>query len=155
MAKADRISGIPWLLFSVFIIIESYRLGLGTLHQPGAGFLYFWSGIALGMMSLWILIRAWSSKRAEEPEVALFGGENILKILLVLVSLFLYAFFMEVVGFILITLFLFIFLLGIVEKRGWRFTVFVSVIVTVISYLIFEKWLQSQLPRGLLEFLRF
>ena len=50
---------------------------------------------------------------------------------------------------------LFLFLLGIIEKKRWFFTVFVSVAVTVVSYLIFEVWLRSQLPRGLLEFLRF
>jgi hypothetical protein len=50
---------------------------------------------------------------------------------------------------------LFLFLLGIIEKKKWSLTIFVSVAVTVASYLIFEVWLRSQLPRGLLEFLRF
>jgi hypothetical protein len=62
---------------------------------------------------------------------------------------------METVGFIPVTLLLFIFLLGIIDKKKWYYTVFVSITVTVISYLIFEIWLQSQLPKGLLGFLRF
>jgi uncharacterized membrane protein len=62
---------------------------------------------------------------------------------------------METVGFILVTLLLFIFLLGIIEKKRWFFTVFVSIVVTVIAYLIFEVWLKSQLPRGFLSSLRF
>jgi hypothetical protein len=37
MGKADRISGAFWLVFGLFISIESYRLGLGTLHKPGPG----------------------------------------------------------------------------------------------------------------------
>jgi putative tricarboxylic transport membrane protein len=155
MGRADRISGIPWLLLAVFVIIESYRMGLGTLHQPGPGFLYFWSGILLGILSLVILIRAWKREGKEEPQVPIFRGENILKVVLVLASVFLYAFAMERLGFIPVTLLLFIFLLGFVEKRGWLFTGFVSVLVTAIAYLIFEIWLQSQLPRGLLGFLRF
>jgi hypothetical protein len=85
----------------------------------------------------------------------IFGKENILKIILVLLSLFLYAFFMEALGFIPITLLLFIFLLGMIEKRRWVFTIFVSVAVTGISYLLFEIWLKSQLPKGILGFLRF
>ncbi|OGP61949.1 MAG: hypothetical protein A2170_13170 [Deltaproteobacteria bacterium RBG_13_53_10] len=154
MGKADRISGIPWFFFSVFIIVESYRMGLGDLHQPGPGFLYFWAAIGLAIMSLVVLIRGWSSKRAGEPEIALFGGDSILKVILVLIAVFLYAFFMEALGFIPITLLFFIFLLGFVEKKGLFFTAFVSVVVTVIAYLIFERWLQSQLPRGVLGFLR-
>jgi putative tricarboxylic transport membrane protein len=155
MGRADRISGIFWLLFSALVIIESYRLGLGTLHQPGPGFLFFWASIALGIMALVVLIRAWISQKDGEPKISIFGTQNTRKIILVLLSLFLYAILMETLGFILVTLLLFIFLLGIIEKKKWWFTVFVSVGVTVIAYLIFEIWLKSQLPKGLLGFLRF
>ncbi len=155
MGRADRISGIFWLCFAVLMIVQSYHLGLGTLHRPGPGFLFFWVNIVLGIMSLVVLIRAWAGKKGEGPPSAIFGRQNLLKIIFVLSSLFLYALLMETVGFIPVTLLLFIFLLGIIEKKRWYHTVFVSIVVTVISYLIFETWLQSQLPKGLLEFLRF
>ena len=80
---------------------------------------------------------------------------NIGKIILVLVSLFLYSLFMETLGFIPTTLLLFIFLLGVVEKKKWFFTISTSVVVTALTYLIFEIWLKSQLPKGFLESLRF
>jgi len=155
MKKADQISGIFWLFFSAFICIESYRLGLGSLHQPGPGFIFFWTAFVMGILSIAVLIPAWTRKKTGKPEGPIFGKENVLKIILVLFSLFLYAFFMETLGFIPITLLLFIFLLGIIEKKRWSLTIFVSVVVTGISYLIFEVWLKSQLPRGLLESLRF
>jgi len=137
------------------MIIQSYHLGLGTLHKPGPGFLFFWVNIVLGIMSLVVLIRAWVGKKGEGPQSAIFGRQNVSKIIFVLLSLFLYALLMETIGFIPVTLLLFIFLLGMIEKKKWYYTLFVSIVVTVISYLIFETWLQSQLPRGLLEFLRF
>ena len=155
MRKADQISGIFWLFFSVFISIESYRLGLGTLHQPGPGFLFFWTAAAMGILSVAIIVRAWTGRKGEEPENAIFGKENALKIILVLLALFLYAFFMETLGFIPITLLLFIFLLGMIEKKRWGFAVWVSVVVTGISYVVFEIWLKSQLPKGILESIRF
>ena len=155
MGRADRISGIFWLLFAIFVGIQSYRLGLGTLHKPGPGFLYFWTSIALGIMSLVVLIQAGISKKAGVPEISIFGKQNMLKIALVLISVFLYALLMETLGFIPVTLLLFIFLLGVIEKKRWSFTIFVGVVVTVISYLIFETWLRSQLPKGFLEFVRF
>jgi putative tricarboxylic transport membrane protein len=155
MNKADRISGIFWLLFSAFISIESYRLGLGNLHQPGPGFIFFWTAFVMGILSIAVLIPAWTREKTGEPKAPIFGKENVLKIILVLLSLFLYAFFMETVGFILITLLLFIFLIGIIEKKRWGLTIFVSVAVTGISYLVFEIWLKSQLPKGFLGFLRF
>jgi len=155
MGRADRISGIFWFLFSVFISIDSYRMGLGTLHQPGPGFLFFWTAVVMGILSIVTFVRAWMGKKAEEPESSIFGKENVLKIIFVLFSLFLYAFFMETLGFIPVTLLLFIFLLRMIEKKRLSFTIFVSVVVTGTSYLIFEIWLKSQLPKGLLEFLRF
>jgi putative tricarboxylic transport membrane protein len=139
----------------VFISIESYRLGLGNLHQPGPGFIFFWTAVAMGVLSIAVFVRARTGKKTGEPGGPIFGKENALKIIFVLLALFLYAFFMETLGFIPITLLLFIFLLGTIEKKRWGFAVLVSVVVTGVSYLVFEIWLKSQLPKGLLGFLRF
>ncbi len=152
MGKVDRISGSFWLIFAVIVSIESYRLGLGTLHRPGPGFLYFWTGIFLGIMSLVILIRARGIKKIGKSEEPIFGSVNVMKIILILLSLFLYALLMERLGFILITLLLFVFLLGVIEKKGWFFTIFLSFAVTGVTHLIFDIWLKSQLPRGFLGF---
>jgi putative tricarboxylic transport membrane protein len=147
MGKADRISGIFWLVFAVVVIIESYRLGLGTLHQPGPGFLFFWAAIMLGIMALGILIRAGVNKPSRESQILNLRKLNIGKVILVLASLFLYSLLMEKLGFILTTVMLFIFLLGVVEKKKWLFTIFTSVIVTALTYVVFEIWLKSQLPK--------
>ena len=155
MSKADRISGIFWLIFALFVSIESYRLGLGTLYHPGPGFLFFWAAIVLGIMSLIILVRAWRNRESEEARNHHFGKLNIKKMILVMISVLLYALLMEKLGFIPITFLLFIFLLGVVEKKKWFFTIFTSVLVTGLTYLIFEIWLKSQLPKGFLESLRF
>ncbi len=154
MGKADRISGTFLLLFAIFMAILSYRLGLGTLHKPGPGFLFFWTSVTLGALSMVVFIRA-GGKGDRGTQGPVFEKENLGKASLVLAICFLYAIFMEIVGFIPVTLMLFLFLLGVIEKKRWTLTVFVSVVVTVISYLIFEVWLQSQLPKGILESFRF
>lgn len=152
MGRADRISGAFWLCFSILVSIKSYDLGLGTLRKPGPGFLFFWTSIFLGIMSLVILKRAWSRGQIEPSKQTIYEKKNVLKIVLVLLSVFLYAIFMETVGFIPMTLIFFIFLLGMIEKKKWWLTTSVSIGVTGMAYLIFEVWLKSQLPRGLLGF---
>jgi putative tricarboxylic transport membrane protein len=152
MNKADKISGIFWLVFALIVIIESRRMGLGTLHRPGPGFLFFWAGILLAIMSLIILIRAWITQQEAGAGGFIFAGQNLAKIALVLISVFLYVLLMESLGFIVVTLLLFLFLLGIVEKRRWVVTIPTSLAVTVAAYLIFETALHSQLPKGLLGF---
>lgn len=157
MGKADRISGPFWFIFSVFISYESYKLGLGALRHPGPGFFFFWTGIVTASLSLVVIVRSFKKRPGEGEEAipSIFGKWNMTKLVLVLISLFLYALLMEWLGFLIVTLLLFIFLLGVIEKKRWPLAVMVSLIVTALSYLIFEVGLQSQLPKGLLEFLRF
>lgn len=155
MDKADRISGSFWLIFAVIVCIESYRLGLGTLRSPGPGFLFFWTGIVLSIMSLVLLSGVLRSKRAKDLKKPILGKVDLKKIILVLVSVFLYTLLMEILGFIPVTLLLFALLLGIIEKKGWLITIVTSVIVTFTAYLLFNTWLKTQLPKGLFGFLRF
>jgi len=155
MGRADRISGIFWLCFGILVSIESARLGLGTLHRPGPGFLFFYAGIFLSVMALIILVRAFTAKKADGKRENIFTGQNIRKALYVLIAVFLYALLMEKLGFIPVTLMLFLFILGIIEKKRWPVAIFTSVAVTIAAYLIFETALQSQLPKGILGFLRF
>jgi hypothetical protein len=146
--KADIISSLFWFCFSAFITVESYRLGLGTIRQPGSGFVFFWSSLALGFMSAVIFIRACVAGRTQAFGFSPFKAWNANKLLLVLISLFLYAVLIETLGFIVVTLLLFLFLLGVVERRKIRMTLLVSVLVTAFAYLIFEIFLESQLPKG-------
>jgi putative tricarboxylic transport membrane protein len=155
MGKSDRISGSFWLLFSLFISYESYKLGLGTVNQPGPGFLFFWTGIVVAILAITVIVKSLKKFSQEEVTDKAFGRSNVKKVVLVLAALFLYAFLMEWLGFFISTLLLFVFLLGVIEKKKWWFAVGVSVIVTILSYLLFETGLQSQLPKGILGFLKF
>jgi putative tricarboxylic transport membrane protein len=155
VGKSDRVSGSFWLIFSAVMSYESYKMGLGTLHQPGPGFLFFWTTVVMAILSATVVLRSLRKRPSEEAQGPAFGRKNVTKIVLVLISLLLYALLMERLGFLIVTLIFFIFLLVVVEKKRWSFAVLVSLIVTAVSYLVFEKALQSQLPKGLLEFLRF
>ena len=156
MSKADRISGYFWLFFGILVSVESARLGLGTLRRPGPGFLFFYAGIFVSIMALIILVRALAAKRkAKNVQEKIFGGENIRKAAYVLLAIFIYALLMDPLGFIPVTLLFFLFILGIIEKKRWIVAILTSVAVTAAAYLIFETALQSQLPKGILGFLRF
>ena len=155
MGKADRISGFFWFLFSLFASYQSYKLGLGTLYQPGPGFLFFWTGIVIGILSLTIILRSLKMRPGEGTEESIFEKRNVLKVIFVLLALLLYALLIDRLGFIIVTLLLFLFLLKVIEKKRWWFAILLSLMVTGLAYLLFETGLQSQLPKGLLEFLRF
>ena len=155
MNKADRISGLFWLFFGILVSIESARLGLGTLRRPGPGFLFFYAGIFVSTMALIILVRALTAKKLEGVREKIFALQSVRKAVYVLLAVFLYALLMEPLGFIPVTLLLFFFILRIIEKKRWAVATLTSIAVTAAAYLIFETALQSQLPKGILGFLRF
>lgn len=129
-------------------MVASYRLGLGSLRRPGPGFFFFWAGSFMAILALIVFAQAWAGrKRATAPET-LFPGKKILKVILVFASVFLYAVFIEWLGFLAVTFLLFIFLLGFMEKKGPAFTILTSLLVTATAYVIFNVLLKSQLPAG-------
>ena len=152
MRTADRISGTFWLIFALVTIVKAYGLGLGNLFQPGPGFLFFWVGILLAVLSLAIIIRPTGVKQGQEPSQPLFADINFTKIIQVLIAVFLYALLLESLGFVVVTTLFFFFVLGVVEKKGWLFTVLTGISVTGIAYLVFQVWLQTRLPEGILKF---
>jgi putative tricarboxylic transport membrane protein len=155
MGKADLWSGIFWLIFSLFASYQSYKLGLGALRQPGPGFLFFWTGIVIAILSVVVIVRSLRKRLTGEAQTPVVGRSNVAKVVFVLLALFVYALLMEWLGFLILTMLLFVFLLRVVERKPWWYALVVSLAITVAAYLVFEKALQSQLPKGLLDFLSF
>lgn len=147
MKNPDRWSSSFWLLFSIITCIESYRLGIGSFHNPGDGFLPFLTGIAFGIFSSILLIINLIKKENEDERV--FEKIKWKNVILVLVSLFIYAIVLEILGFVLSTLILIIALLRIIERRNWYIVIIIAVASALVSYAVFQLWLQSQLPKGI------
>jgi hypothetical protein len=49
MTKRDRITIYCFVVFSLFICEESWRLGLGNFNQPGPGFVPFGSAMIIAL----------------------------------------------------------------------------------------------------------
>jgi putative tricarboxylic transport membrane protein len=145
MVKADRWIGFLFALFSLYVCVESVRLGLGTYQQPGAGFVPFCAGVILGVLSLALIFLAFvrDAKKAET-------WHNPDRILMVFLAILGFTLLLEWLGFILSALLLIWFLLKVVERRGWSFSVGVALLVAGASYVVFDVWLRAQLPAGIL-----
>jgi putative tricarboxylic transport membrane protein len=92
------------------------------------------------------------SIRSAEDTVQQMGEMNWAKIALVLLSLLLYAFFLERLGFVLTTFFLLSFLLGWIEGTNWARSLAVASATVLASFAIFELWLKIRLPKGIFGF---
>jgi putative tricarboxylic transport membrane protein len=138
-----------WVLVGVLACYGANQLGRGSVAEPGAGFIFFWSGLVLMILSLIVLA---DSVRSSEDTVRRIPKINWPKITLVLFSLLLYAFFLERLGFVLTTFVLMSFLLGCIQGAGWFRSVCVASAAALTSYAIFELWLNIRLPKGIVGF---
>jgi len=92
------------------------------------------------------------SLRSSEEIVQETGEMNWVKIALVLLSLVLYAFFLERLGFVLTTIVLLTFLLGWIERTNWLRSLCVACAAALGNFAIFELWLKIRLPKGIFGF---
>jgi putative tricarboxylic transport membrane protein len=151
MKLYDQTSSLFWLLVSVAVFLESIRLGVGSLHNPGRGFLTFGASGILGILALILFIQA-SLRKPEAEREPLFAGKMWKRIVFVLTVLWLYAWVMPTVGYLISTFILMLLLFWVLEKKkiGWVFAS--SVLSTLLTYVVFSKWLNCQFPDGLLGF---
>ena len=154
MNRQDQLSSLVLFLIGLFIITASFSmLKIGSLLNPGPGLFPGLTGFLLIVFSLAILLRATFGHTSEEKGVrSLWAGLNWPKVLYTTGVLLIYAIALNMIGFLIMTLLLLIFLLRIVEPKKWKLTITVSILASVISYLIFDRILQVQLPRGFIGF---
>ena len=147
---SDKISGIFFLLLSGYVCMKSLQMGLGGWHKPGSGFLPFWSGVGLGILAVILLIQ---SIRQDKASAAHEDKEEtkLKPITMVLISLIGYIILLEPLGFLFTTVIFVGFLLKAIEKKGWILTIWVSLIVALSSYVVFEVLLGAELPKGIQE----
>ncbi len=151
MKSKDIISSLFWMIVGAGVSYGGYDLELGTLHDPGSGFIFFWVGLIMVGLSLSIFIRALKEK-GKAGEMRLIWSEvQWKKIVSVLVALFLYGYFFQTLGFILSAALLLVFLFKAVEPQRWSVAILGAVVSSLVAYVVFQVWLGSQLPKGLLD----
>jgi len=135
-------------LFAIFFAIGAYRLGLGSLERPGPGFIIFLASLVLLISSAYRLLFS----KGDIPLRLAFPRKGVKRVLLIIISLLLYAKLMPVGGYLLSTFMLTWFLLFLNGIKIHRALV-PSVMISLLSWYIFVK-LGCELPEGFVNFLR-
>jgi putative tricarboxylic transport membrane protein len=144
-------SSLVWLGLAIIICIGSLRLSLGSFQNPGPGFFPFIAGLVVGVLAATMYFQARraaaaSAKETKRPLWTNPGG--VKKVVLTTIALLVYAIGMGYLGFLISTFIFFVFLLRTIEPQRWGLVILESLLASGISYVIFEIWLQAQLPRG-------
>jgi putative tricarboxylic transport membrane protein len=152
MRNTDQSSGLFWLVVGIGIAISSLKYGFGTLDEPGPGFITFFAGAILIILSLSLFFSSFRDQKARTRLQTLWAGLDPGKVLYVIVLLVAYTFLLKPIGFLISTFFLLSLLFRIKGTYRLKTVFLMSLLVTVGSYIIFEIWLKAQLPKGVLGF---
>lgn len=149
MKAKESITAIVLLTFSLAISFQASRYPFGSVSKVGPGFVPFYLGIILAVLSIIILLRSILQPMEKSlPEKDVLGKRKLVRVSFVFFSMVAYAFLLGYLGFP-ITTFIFTFILfKCVESYGWASSTLGALATSSFNYLIFDFWLQCQFPKG-------
>lgn len=151
MRSPDFLGAVVWLAVGLFLAYQGRELGLGTLIEPGSGFILFWIG--LGMAALSLALAGTALAGGDRSTLgALWQTARWRNVVLVLLYLTVYAIVLETVGFIIATVLLLILLFKTVEPQSWTTAIVGALVTTAVVYVVFGLGLGTQFPNGWLGF---
>ena len=88
----------------------------------------------------------------EDTETVFWAGPHWKKVLAVLLSLFGYVLIVTKLGYTVSTFLLMIFIFSVAERQRWVSIFLKAILSAGITYLVFDRWLECQLPKGIIGF---
>jgi hypothetical protein len=141
--RGDHAAGITFVLIALLVAWENRVYPLGSLHDPGPGYVPLLLAAALGALGLLIALRG-----AASPLLSTLDWSESRRGLIVLIACGVAVFALERIGYRLTMVALLAFMLGVVERKRALATALVSIGFAFFSYFVFATLLKVQLPRG-------
>ncbi|MDX2205274.1 MAG: tripartite tricarboxylate transporter TctB family protein [Hyphomicrobiaceae bacterium] len=146
--SAELWGGLFWLALSAFAVWAGRDLGLGSLHDPGSGFVLFWLGAIMTALSASVVLGA--LRAPGESLSSLWTGKRWMRVLALTGMLVAYGFLFEIVGFVAGSVLLLLAVMVFIDRVDLRAAVPVAVLVPSAIYYAITHWLKIQLPVGVL-----
>lgn len=142
-------TGLLGLALGVFVISSGLKLRLGSINDPGSGFVLFYAGILMCLFATSIVVAAvteggptfgsrWDGARWSRPAT-------------IIACLTAYAFALEPLGFLLATVPLMLLMLRAIDPVRWTLALPLAVAAPVGVWWVLKHGLAIQLPSGLFE----
>ena len=140
--------GLIGLGLGVFVIWSGLKLKLGTINDPGSGYVLFYTGILMCVFAVTIIVAAlteggpsfasrWENTRWTKP-------------LLIIACLIVFSFALEPLGFLSASIPLVLALMRLIDPVRWPHAIPVAVLVPTGMWWVLKHALGIQLPSGVL-----
>jgi putative tricarboxylic transport membrane protein len=150
MKSAHLIASVLWVMLGATLCTGALQLGLGTPRDPGSGFLPFGTGMLICVLGFIQFGAVFFRKnrggvQAPTPEAA-----NWKRPASVIVILTAYGLLLPYLGYLVVTFLAMLGLFSLYDHQRWGLTSGGSLLVTIVTYVVFHEFLSVQLPAGLL-----
>jgi len=147
LKRAETVIAGLLVLFSLIMLREARQLPIWSAIGPGPGFLPFWLVVGVGICAATIFVQSLRVSRAvDEPFVPQGAWRPLLVAFLPMVAI------IALLRYLGIYIGGAIYLAGymwLVGRHRWQYVVFVSVLIPVVLFFLFEKWFFLLLPKGI------
>ena len=139
--------GLIGLGLGIFVIRSGLKLKLGTINDPGSGYVLFYTGVLMCVFAGSIIVSAIT----EGGPTLASRWENVRwgKPLLVIACLVAFSIALEPLGFLLASIPLMLLLLRLIDPVRWTLAIPVAVLVPMGMWWVLKRLLLIQLPSGL------
>jgi putative tricarboxylic transport membrane protein len=151
--RINQVLAILWVVVGAVVVTQARDLEYVAEYGPGPGFLPYWLGVGFILLGLALLAQV-TFRRQEKETLSLPSKHAAWQMFLVMLGFFGFVLLGEKVGFLIGIGLLFLFLLSAVERKGWKVSLAISLINTLVFWAIFELGLSLRLPPGLLDLWR-
>jgi putative tricarboxylic transport membrane protein len=128
-------------------MVESLRLKLDDIHNPGPGFVPFFLGLSLAILAVVAIL----SPERRARTLAFWNdwkrGKNIF---FIFAGLLAYLLLFKTLGFFVDTFLLMVFLMKLSGEKGFGRTLTVSLVTVGLVYVIFYRLLMIPFPKGVM-----
>jgi putative tricarboxylic transport membrane protein len=145
-----------WFLFAVVMGQQSFRLPMGVMRDPGAGFFPLLVAFLTGLLAILALIDTLREKQEPTPAQEESSGPTERfrwwNLVVICAALIAYGLTLPTVGFLISTFWFMLLLLKVIDPQSWTKSLVASAITAVASELFFNVLLSAQIPTGILGF---
>ncbi len=142
---AELIFNLILMIIGAYIVVESFRIGFGTLKSPGSGLFTFLAGLLIFFPNFVMIFRRKSTK--SEMVLDRYGIKNFIFMSITLGG---WLILLPFLGYVVVTFIATFVLSKIMRLEGWPKPLLLSAGTTALCYIFFDYILYLDLPRGFL-----
>lgn len=151
MRKADRIFGVVGLGLSLWCYLESTKFTYLEQFTPGPGFMPFWVGVTLAILSAYLIYRSFKGEASQPDDKPILPKKRALyRVGGIILMLFGVKFSMNFLGFPLTLAVFTTAILSILERYSIVKSVAYGIAYAAVTWFIFQYILTMGFPKGFL-----